>query len=142
MVVRQSEYKYQGVCQRCGGNFAYYRNTKDSSLGHKPTKYCEACRLIVRQENANARKATWDYKLDRYGYAWIRQNGKTVHEHSYVMEQMLGRPLKRGESVHHKNGLRADNRPDNLELWVSSQPFGQRASDLICPHCGKPYSSV
>lgn len=36
-----------------------------------------------------------------------------------------------GENVHHKNGDRADNRPENLELWVSSQPSGQRVADLV-----------
>jgi hypothetical protein len=47
------------------------------------------------------------------------------------MEAILGRPLLRCESVHHKNGRRDDNRPANLELWSSSQPAGQRVVDKI-----------
>lgn len=54
-----------------------------------------------------------------------------VKEHIVVMEEKLGRPLKRGENVHHINGIRSDNRHDNLELWISSQPPGQRVKDLI-----------
>lgn len=52
-------------------------------------------------------------------------------EHRAVMEELLGRELLTEENVHHKNGVRHDNRPDNLELWVRPQPQGQRVSDLV-----------
>lgn len=69
--------------------------------------------------------------LDPSGYRVVTVDGKRMLEHRYVMEMMLGRPLLKPETVHHKNGQRADNRPLNLELWSHSQPKGQRVEDKL-----------
>ncbi|HEY2960748.1 MAG TPA: HNH endonuclease [Actinomycetota bacterium] len=77
-----------------------------------------------------------EYETER-GYVLVKlpdhpnaQRNGYVGKHIAVMSEMLGRPLRKGESVHHKNLIRNDNRPENLELWVSSQPRGARAKDM------------
>lgn len=69
--------------------------------------------------------------MNEYGYVQVKIDGKPYLEHRLVMERLLGRKLRKGENVHHKNGIRNDNRPENLELWASVQPSGQRVTDLV-----------
>lgn len=81
-----------------------------------------------------------------YGRGWIDSNGYRsvmapghpnadaegrILEHRLVMSQLIGRALLPGETVHHKNGRRADNRPENLELWCKPPRTGVRADDLV-----------
>lgn len=54
-----------------------------------------------------------------------------MFEHVLVMGRKLERKLLPNETVHHKNGIRSDNNEDNLELWASNHPAGQRVSDLL-----------
>lgn len=65
------------------------------------------------------------------GYRYRSLFKRTYLEHRLVMEHMLGRALYPDETVHHRNGVRSDNRPENLELWSSWQPRGQRVEDKV-----------
>ena len=70
------------------------------------------------------------------GYIQEKRDGQWHMQHRLVMEQVLGRPLRPTERVHHKNGDRQDNRPENLELWTGvdaskKDPHGVRVVDKV-----------
>lgn len=65
------------------------------------------------------------------GYVSEKRGGRWIYQHKLRMQDHLGRLLSSDESVHHKNGDKTDNRMENLELWASSHPAGQRVSDKV-----------
>jgi hypothetical protein len=80
----------------------------------------------------NIRRNKGEGCLDKRGYIRVpNPRGGQIHQHRLIMESYLGRPLSNQETVHHKNGNRSDNRIENLELWSSRHPSGQRVEDKI-----------
>lgn len=77
-------------------------------------------------------------KIDKSGYVMQPAPGHPkansdgfVYQHRLVMEASIGRLLRSEETVHHKNGIRSDNRLENLELWTGNHPRGSRVEDKI-----------
>lgn len=105
---------------------------------------CHYSRLRVRGETypeKPIRKVVLDHgewgEWHSTGHGYIirkrRLNGRKESElqHRFIVEEYIGRKLLDHENIHHINGVRDDNRIENLELWSTSQPMGQRVVDKI-----------
>ena len=127
-------------CKCTCGNQAVVRAGKLKS-GHTKSCGClkiEASRAIGSRIGSKASAWKGGRGKDKDGYVTIYTGPRSrstfslrPREHRSVMEQAIGRPLFDGETVHHKNGDRSDNRLENLELWNSWHPPGQRVSELV-----------
>jgi len=104
------------VCTTHYGRWARYKSFDPEEMGKYRPKVSVGHRSVSSE-----------------GYVKVKTEDGWKTEHRWVMEQELGRPLRRNESVHHMNGIRDDNRLENLELWASpmDQPSGQRVEDLV-----------
>jgi hypothetical protein len=142
------------TCHRCDEQFVCRNLGKNRIRTHCSRKCYAACKKDGLHDNPyrikrGAENHRWKGgRVVRRGYVHIFMpdhpsiagRGTTRHyvlEHRLVMEQMLGRLLLPRETVHHKNGVTDDNRPENLELWtLRGQPAGQRVEEAKhCPTC-------
>jgi len=97
---------------------------------------CGSCRTEAGSANSNWRGGRTRHKAGYVmvfvpGHPRAGKNSPYVFEHILVAEELLGRYLEKGETIHHINGVRYDNRSENLELWTRPQPSGVRVSDAI-----------
>jgi len=143
------------TCKHCKKEFVINLTDKELESGkgkycsrechHKHVaweqKYCEQCGKPLKRRNSGKRfcsKKCWGLSIrsknghiNPQGYVMMTvEDSRRVLQHRYIMEQMLGRELFDFEKVHHKNGKRADNDPENLEIWINGHPAGQRLQDI------------
>ncbi len=132
----------QQPCKRCkfqDRRERYYISCKCGKPMRETSALCRTC------SNTGSNSPRWrgGKTTDAKGYVRIKSPGHPrarlypgaagnyVLEHILVMESVLGRHLAPGETIHHRNGVRSDNRPENLELWTTPQRPNIRASDAV-----------
>lgn len=111
--------RWYGKCPKCGGR-----------MGSQSSQ-CGKC----RNARSGPDSPTWKGGKTRHNKGYVMEmcleRKRYVMQHILVMEDSLGRRLLPGENVHHRNGVRDDNRIENLELWVKPQPTGVRTEDAV-----------
>lgn len=126
------------VCEQCGK--VEHRNRKPGGRIYQQQKYCShECKVEAQKHRAldKFNRGEFGRHIKRHGYVWISVpslvTGKKhgVMEHRYVMSKSLGRDLLAEETVHHIDGNRSNNAPENLELFSSRHGPGQRVIDKV-----------
>ena len=127
------------ICEGCKKEFP----VKPKRIRKGKVRFCSMeCRKIIQYTGRFVRSD---------GYVAIRVGNKFELEHRVIMAQNIGRPLEKHEHIHHRNGVKHDNRLENLELVGVGEHISKyhpckkqedRWIECKCFNCGKCFPRI
>ena len=126
------------ICDNCGIEFQSYACYEKRKRKHR---FCsKECEYGFKNLNNTREKWKGGTISKTTGYKYIKINGKAVGEHVLVAEMKIGRRLEKGEVVHHINGVKTDNRPENLVILSNGEHVSlhkSKETETKCLRCGE-----
>lgn len=117
-------------CPTCELSFLRRPSDISRAINSSGAWRCKTCTLKMRnQTNAFPDGSK---RIVCGGYLEVKVNGEWIREHRHVAEEALGRKLKRGEVVHHKDGCRTNNSPENLEIMTNGRHTTLHSTGRVC----------
>lgn len=113
------------------------RSISEAKKGQGPAPQTVLASVLARRKHQLPARPSVGYKVNGYGYVllWLKEEQRYVLEHRHLMEQHLKRKLLPSEDVHHLNGVKTDNRVENLELTSRAahlkEHYGAREVDAL-----------
>lgn len=123
------------ICDYCGLEFETYQCYEKRKRKHRFC--CKECEYNFKSLKNTREKWSGGTISKTTGYKYVKIKGKQIGEHVLVAEMKIGRRLEKGEVVHHINGIKTDNRPENLVVLTNGEHASLHHKIEILKKCNR-----